>query len=98
MVFTLVPGAQFHYLEKSLHKFDDGPFFLNQFSQVITVFHFLFLSDDVSCEMVALPENILDKQYRVVWVYFHPRISNFIEKGFSYDITTGRPKLAKWIE
>lgn len=27
-------GAQFDYLEKALHKFDDGPFFLGQFSQV----------------------------------------------------------------
>uniref|UniRef100_A0A3Q7E864 GST N-terminal domain-containing protein n=1 Tax=Solanum lycopersicum TaxID=4081 RepID=A0A3Q7E864_SOLLC len=50
-VLTLVLGAQFDYLEKALHKFDDGPFFLGQFSQ-----------------------------------------------GFNYDITTERPKLAKWIE
>lgn len=60
MVFTLVPGAQFDYLEKALDKFDDGPFFLGQFSQVITLFHFVFLSDDVSCEMESLPKNILD--------------------------------------
>lgn len=69
-VFTLVPGAQFDYLEKALDKFDDGPFFLGQFSQVITFFYFVLLSDDVSCEMVALPKNKLDNQYRVVWMYF----------------------------
>ncbi|KAG5584478.1 hypothetical protein H5410_044912 [Solanum commersonii] len=52
MVFTLVLDAQFDYLEKSLHKFDDGPFFLGS----------------------ILPD------------------------GFNFDITTKRPKLAKWIE
>ncbi|XP_049367963.1 glutathione S-transferase L1-like [Solanum verrucosum] len=62
-------GAQFHYLEKSLHKFDDGPFFLNQFSQV-----------------------------DITYSPFIEKFQIFMPEGFSYDITTGRPKLAKWIE
>ncbi|KAG5606048.1 hypothetical protein H5410_027540 [Solanum commersonii] len=62
-------GAQFPYLEKALHKFDDGPFFLNQFSQV-----------------------------GITYAPFIKRFQNFLPEGFNYDITTGRPKLSKWIE
>ncbi|XP_015060469.1 glutathione S-transferase L1-like [Solanum pennellii] len=62
-------GAQFDYLEKALHKFDDGPFFLGQFSQV-----------------------------DITYAPFIERFHVFMPEGFNYDITTGRPKLAKWIE
>nr|XP_004253250.2 glutathione S-transferase L1-like [Solanum lycopersicum] len=62
-------GAQFDYLEKALHKFDDGPFFLGQFSQV-----------------------------DIIYAPFIERFHVFMPEGFNYDITTGRPKLAKWIE
>ncbi|XP_010314303.1 glutathione S-transferase L1-like isoform X1 [Solanum lycopersicum] len=62
-------GAQFDYLEKALHKFDDGPFFLGQFSQV-----------------------------DIIYAPFVERFHVFMPEGFNYDITTGRPKLAKWTE
>ncbi|KAH0634757.1 hypothetical protein KY284_037543 [Solanum tuberosum] len=62
-------GAQFDYLEKALLKFDDGPFFLGQFSQV-----------------------------DIAYAPFIERFQVFMPEGFDYDITTGRHKLAKWIE
>ncbi|XP_010314301.1 glutathione S-transferase L1-like isoform X1 [Solanum lycopersicum] len=62
-------GVQFDYLEKALHKFDDGPFFLGQLSQV-----------------------------DIIYAPFVERFHVFMPEGFNYDITTGRPKLAKWIE
>ncbi|KAG5584477.1 hypothetical protein H5410_044911, partial [Solanum commersonii] len=62
-------GAQFDYLEKPLLKFDDGPFFLGQFSQV-----------------------------DIAYAPFIERFEVFMTEGLDYDITTGRPKLAKWIE
>ncbi|CAN4117003.1 unnamed protein product [Withania somnifera] len=65
----ILAGAQFDYLEKALLKFEDGPFFLGQFSQV-------------------------DKAY----VPFIERFQIFLKEVFNYDITSGRPKLAKWIE
>ncbi|XP_049367957.1 glutathione S-transferase L1-like [Solanum verrucosum] len=63
---TLAAGAQFDYLEKALHKFDDGPFFLCQFIDI-------------------------------TYATFIERFHIFMPEGFNYDITTGRPKLAKWI-
>ncbi|XP_016542452.2 glutathione S-transferase L3 isoform X2 [Capsicum annuum] len=62
-------GAQFDYLEKALHKFDYGPFFLGQFSQV-----------------------------DIAYAPFIERFQIFLQEVFNYDITSGRPKLAKWIE
>ncbi|KAK4716284.1 hypothetical protein R3W88_014622 [Solanum pinnatisectum] len=53
-------GVQFDYLEKALHKFDDG------FSQV-----------------------------DIAYAPFIKRFQIFMPEGFNYDITTGRPKLAK---
>ncbi|WMV52323.1 hypothetical protein MTR67_045708 [Solanum verrucosum] len=62
-------GPQFDYLEKALDKFDDGPFFLGQFSQA-----------------------------DIVYAPFVERYQIFLKEVFNYDITSGRPKLAKWIE
>ncbi|KAJ8533964.1 hypothetical protein K7X08_007288 [Anisodus acutangulus] len=64
-----LPGPQFDYLEKALDKFDDGPFFLGQFSQV-----------------------------DIVYAPFIERFQIFLGEMFKYDITSGRIKLAKWIE
>ncbi|KAI3474032.1 hypothetical protein Pfo_028820 [Paulownia fortunei] len=61
--------AEFDYLETALHKFDDGPFFLGQFSQV-------------------------DAAYAP----FVERFQIFFQEEWKYDITSGRPKLATWIE
>ncbi|KAH6762403.1 glutathione transferase lambda 1, partial [Perilla frutescens var. hirtella] len=62
-------GGEFDYLESSLEKFDDGPFFLGQFSQV-------------------------DAAY----VPFIERFQIFLQEEFKYDITSGRPRLAAYIE
>ncbi|KAL6507955.1 Glutathione S-transferase L3 [Orobanche gracilis] len=62
-------GAEFDYLETALQKFDDGPFFLGQFSQV-------------------------DAAYSP----FIERFQIFIQEVWNYDITSGRPKLATWVE
>ncbi|KAK4396297.1 Thylakoid membrane protein TERC, chloroplastic [Sesamum angolense] len=62
-------GAEFDYLEKALHKFDDGPFFLGQFSEV-----------------------------DIAYIPFVERFQIFFQEEWKYDITSGRPKLAKWIE
>ncbi|XP_011094759.1 protein IN2-1 homolog B-like isoform X2 [Sesamum indicum] len=62
-------GAEFDYLEKALHKFDDGPFFLGQFSEV-----------------------------DIVYIPFVERFQIFFQEEWKYDITSGRPNLAKWIE
>ncbi|MCD7472305.1 Glutathione S-transferase L3 [Datura stramonium] len=62
-------GPQFDYLGKALEKFDDGPFFLGQFSQV-----------------------------DIAYASFIERFQIFLQEVFNYDITSGRPKLAKWIE
>ncbi|XP_070006753.1 glutathione S-transferase L3-like isoform X2 [Nicotiana sylvestris] len=65
----ILAGAQFDYLEKALAKFDDGPFFLGQFSQV-----------------------------DIAYAPFIERFQIFLQEVFNYDITSARPKLAKWIE
>ncbi|KAG8376489.1 hypothetical protein BUALT_Bualt09G0068800 [Buddleja alternifolia] len=62
-------GAEFDYLETALHKFDDGPFFLGQFSRV-----------------------------DVAYAPFVERFQIFLQEVWKYDITSGRPKLAAWIE
>lgn len=62
-------GPQFDYLEKALDKFDDGPFFLGQFSEA-----------------------------DIVYAPFVERFQIFLKEAFNYDITSGRPKLVKWIE
>ncbi|KAK4493457.1 hypothetical protein RD792_006624 [Penstemon davidsonii] len=62
-------GAEFYYLEESLKKFDDGSFFLGQFSQV-------------------------DAAY----VPFIERFQIFLQQVFDYDITSGRPNLAAYLE
>ncbi|KAL3825944.1 hypothetical protein ACJIZ3_021973 [Penstemon smallii] len=62
-------GAEFDYLETALHKFDDGPFFLGQFSQV-----------------------------DVAYAPFVERFQIFFQEQWKNDITSGRPKLAVWIE
>ncbi|XP_028091881.1 glutathione S-transferase L3-like [Camellia sinensis] len=62
-------GGAFDYLETALHKFDDGPFFLGQFSLV-----------------------------DIAYAPFIERFQIFFEDAFKYDITSGRPKLAAWIE
>ncbi|OVA09953.1 Glutathione S-transferase [Macleaya cordata] len=62
-------GAPFDYLETALSKFDDGPFFLGQFS-------------------------LVDIAYAPFIERYHPLLLD-VKK---YDITTGRPKLASWIE
>ncbi|KAM3705658.1 hypothetical protein ACJW31_03G096600 [Castanea mollissima] len=59
----------FDHLENALHKFDDGPFFLGQFSLV-----------------------------DIAYIPFVERFQIFFSAIWNYDITTGRPKLAKWIE
>ncbi|GAV84197.1 GST_C_2 domain-containing protein/GST_N_3 domain-containing protein [Cephalotus follicularis] len=75
-VFTSFKGdavkesaAVFDYLENALHKFDDGPFFLGQFSSV-----------------------------DIAYIPFVERFQNFFSEVFKYDFTSGRPKLAAWIE
>ncbi|XP_010253430.1 PREDICTED: glutathione S-transferase L3-like isoform X2 [Nelumbo nucifera] len=62
-------GAALDHLETSLSKFDDGPFFLGQFSLV-----------------------------DIAYAPFIERFRPFILEVKKYDITTGRPKLAGWIE
>ncbi|KAL0338382.1 UNVERIFIED_CONTAM: Glutathione S-transferase L3 [Sesamum angustifolium] len=62
-------GGEFDYLETSLQKFDDGPFFIGQFSQV-------------------------DAAY----VPFIERFQIFLQEVFNYEITSGRPKLAAYLE
>ncbi|KAI3473241.1 hypothetical protein Pfo_030533 [Paulownia fortunei] len=62
-------GGEFDYLETSLQKFDDGPFFLGQFSQV-------------------------DAAY----VPFIERFQIFLQDVCKYDITSGRPKLAAYLQ
>ncbi|KAL3825941.1 hypothetical protein ACJIZ3_021970 [Penstemon smallii] len=62
-------GAEFDYLETALHRFDDGPFFLGQFSQV-----------------------------DVAYAPFVGRFQIFFQAQWKNDITSGRPKLAAWIE
>ena len=62
-------GAEFDYLETALKKFEDGPFFLGQFSQV-----------------------------DAIYAPFIERLQVFLHDVWKYDITSGRPKLAKWIE
>ncbi|XP_062168115.1 glutathione S-transferase L3-like [Alnus glutinosa] len=62
-------GPAFDHLEKALHKFDDGPFFLGQFSAV-----------------------------DIAYIPFVERFQIFLSDVSKYDITEGRPKLAKWIE
>ena len=41
------PAAGFDYLENALGKFDDGPFFLGQFSLVSQKFRFKVVHSDV---------------------------------------------------
>ncbi|XP_073151354.1 glutathione S-transferase L3-like [Henckelia pumila] len=62
-------AAGFDYLETALHKFDDGSFFLGQFSQV-----------------------------DAVYAPFLERFHIIFQEIFKHDITSGRPKLAAWIE
>ncbi|KAL3628567.1 Glutathione S-transferase L3 [Castilleja foliolosa] len=62
-------GAEFDYLENALQKYDDGPFFLGQFSRV-----------------------------DVVYAPFVERFQIFLQEVWKYDITSGRPKLAAWVE
>nr|DAD38360.1 TPA_asm: hypothetical protein HUJ06_009001 [Nelumbo nucifera] len=62
-------GAALDHLEDTLSKFDDGPFFLGQFSLV-----------------------------DIAYAPFIERFRPFILQVKKYDITTGRPKLAAWIE
>uniref|UniRef100_A0A2N9IKH3 glutathione transferase n=1 Tax=Fagus sylvatica TaxID=28930 RepID=A0A2N9IKH3_FAGSY len=62
-------GPAFDHLEKALHKFDDGPFFLGQFSLV-----------------------------DIAFIPFVERFQIVFSAQWNYDITAGRPKLAKWIE
>ncbi|KAK4583448.1 hypothetical protein RGQ29_026255 [Quercus rubra] len=62
-------GPSFDHLENVLHKFDDGPFFLGQFSFV-----------------------------DIAYIPFVERFQVFFSAVWNYDITTGRPKLARWIE
>ncbi|GMY19550.1 glutathione S-transferase L3-like isoform X2 [Fagus crenata] len=62
-------GLAFDHLEKALHKFDDGPFFLGQFSLV-----------------------------DIAFIPFVERFQIAFSAQWNYDITAGRPKLAKWIE
>ncbi|XP_075489892.1 glutathione S-transferase L3-like [Primulina tabacum] len=62
-------AAVFDYLETALHKFDDGSFFLGQFSQV-----------------------------DAVYAPFVERFHIILQEIFKHNITSGRPKLAAWIE
>ncbi|XP_043697895.1 protein IN2-1 homolog B-like isoform X1 [Telopea speciosissima] len=62
-------GAVFDYVETALSKFDDGPFFLGQFSEV-----------------------------DIAYAPFIERFEPLLLDLKNYDITTGRPKLAAWIE
>ncbi|KAL7148659.1 hypothetical protein ABFS83_06G193900 [Erythranthe nasuta] len=62
-------GAAFDEIEIFLSKFDDGPFFLGQFSLV-----------------------------DIAYAPFVERYQPFFFEVMSYDITSGRPKLAVWIE
>ncbi|KAL2533683.1 Glutathione S-transferase L3 [Abeliophyllum distichum] len=62
-------GAEFDYLETALQKFNDGPFFLGQFS-------------------------LVDAAYAP----FVERFQIALHELSKYDITSGRPKLAAWIE
>ncbi|XP_052172641.1 glutathione S-transferase L3-like isoform X3 [Diospyros lotus] len=62
-------GSTFDHLEEALHKFDDGPFFLGQFS-------------------------LVDIAYITLTERFYP----FLQEVWKYDLTSGRPKLAAWIE
>jgi len=62
-------GLAFDHLEEALHKFDDGPFFLGQFSMV-----------------------------DIVYAPFFERFHIFLKPVFNYDFTSGRPKLAAYME
>lgn len=62
-------GAAYDKLEEALGKFDDGPFFLGQFSLV-----------------------------DIAYAPFFERFQPFLLEVKNYDITKGRPRLAKWIE
>ncbi|KAI3873212.1 hypothetical protein MKX03_031416 [Papaver bracteatum] len=62
-------GDPFDYLEASLSKFSDGPFFLGEFSLV-----------------------------DIAYVPFIERLQPLLLDVKKDDITTGRPKLASWIE
>lgn len=60
MVLIDASGAEFDYLETALDKFDDGPFFVGQFSQV---------SDNISstrflCRFTPLKHVIVRKKNR----------------------------------
>lgn len=60
MVLIDASGAEFDYLETALDKFDDGPFFVGQFSQV---------SDNISstrflCRFTPLKNVIVRKKNR----------------------------------
>ncbi|XP_074591262.1 protein IN2-1 homolog B-like isoform X2 [Curcuma longa] len=61
--------AAYDKIEDALSKFDDGPFFLGQFSLV-----------------------------DIAYAPFIERFQIFFAELKNYDITTGRPKLALWIE
>ena len=39
--FKIASGPAFDHLEKALHKFDDGPFFLGQFSLVSLLLNYI---------------------------------------------------------
>ncbi|KAF8395041.1 hypothetical protein HHK36_018980 [Tetracentron sinense] len=62
-------GAAFDYIETALSKFDDGPFFLGQFSLV-----------------------------DIAYAPFIERFQPYLLDVKKYDVATGRPKLAAWIE
>lgn len=66
---TKEAAVPFDYLESALSKFDDGPFFLGQFSLV-----------------------------DIAYIPFVERFQIILKELFGYDITSGRPKLAAWIE
>ncbi|KAH9608553.1 hypothetical protein KSS87_002715 [Heliosperma pusillum] len=59
----------FDYIEDALSMFDDGPFFLGQFSLV-----------------------------DIAYVPFFERYHPFLLEVKKYDLTSGRPRLAAWIQ
>uniref|UniRef100_A0A7N2LF20 GST N-terminal domain-containing protein n=1 Tax=Quercus lobata TaxID=97700 RepID=A0A7N2LF20_QUELO len=79
-------GPDFDHLENALHKFDDGPFFLgHEFSLVINLtMLFLSIVGSVLADIACIP-----------FVESFQILSSTL---WNYDITTGRPKLARWIE
>ena len=103
-------GASFDYLESALGKFDDGPFFLGQFSLVswnsedpnttcqLGNHPYEMISDIGYFQSVNLIINHGDHQVDAAFVPFLERFLIVFPEVYKHDLTTGRPRLAAYIE